>query len=123
MGRNAVALVMLGAAVSASSPALVARADTPLVDAVKRHDRADVERLLTDGADIGTDIAAECPGDSVFQRFTFWKLGRRFECRDPTERISVRGLAFGMHSWLSSLRPQAMEFLHKGLPGTESGVI
>ena len=52
MGRNAVALVMLGAAVSASSPVLVARADTPLVDAVKRHDRAAVERLLTDGADV-----------------------------------------------------------------------
>lgn len=52
MGRNAVALVMLGAAVSASSPALVARADTPLVDAVKRHDRAAVERLLTAGADV-----------------------------------------------------------------------
>ena len=52
MGRRAVALVMLSTVLSPSSVALEARADTPLVDAVKRNDGAAVEMLLTAGVDV-----------------------------------------------------------------------
>ena len=52
MGRTAAALVMLSTALSLSSPTLEARADTPLLDAVKNQDRAAVEALLTAGADV-----------------------------------------------------------------------
>ena len=52
MERSALALVVLGAALLPSSSTLVARADTPLVDAVKRHDGAAVEALLAAGADV-----------------------------------------------------------------------
>ena len=52
MGRTAAALVMLSTALSWSSPTLEARADTPLLDAVKNQDRAAVEALLTEGADV-----------------------------------------------------------------------
>ena len=51
MERGAAALVMLSAVLSSSSLTLEARADTPLVDAVKRQDGAAVEALLTAGAD------------------------------------------------------------------------
>ena len=52
MERGALALVALGVALLPSSSALEARADTPLVDAVKRHDGAGVEALLAAGADV-----------------------------------------------------------------------
>ena len=52
MGRSAVAVVMLGVALLPSSPTLEARADTPLLDAVKNHDDAAVEALLTAGVDV-----------------------------------------------------------------------
>ena len=52
MRRCAVVLVMLGAVLSPSSPTLEARADPPLVDAVKRHDGAAVERLVAAGVDV-----------------------------------------------------------------------
>ena len=87
MGRNAVALVMLGASVSASSPALVARADTPLVDAVKRHDRAAVERLLTDGA----DVDAAQPDGATALHWAVHALGARTTTNEP--RIHQRQAA------------------------------
>ncbi len=52
MERSAVAIVMLGSVLSLASPTLEARADTSLLDAVKRHDAAAVEALLTAGADV-----------------------------------------------------------------------
>ena len=52
MGRSALALVALAATLLSSSTALEARAGTPLVEAVKNHDRAAVEALLTAGADV-----------------------------------------------------------------------
>lgn len=50
MGRRAFAWLTLGATLLSSSPVLEARADTPLVDAVRRHDGAAVEALLAAGA-------------------------------------------------------------------------
>ena len=52
MGRTAAALVMLSTALSSSSPTLEARADTPLLDAVKNQDGAAVEALLSAGVDV-----------------------------------------------------------------------
>ena len=52
MGRSASALVALAATLLSSSTALEAHADTPLVEAVKNHDRVAVEALLTAGADV-----------------------------------------------------------------------
>ena len=52
MGRSALALVGLAATLLSSSTAVEAHAGTPLVEAVKNHDRAAVEALLTAGADV-----------------------------------------------------------------------
>ena len=52
MGRHAAALVMLSAFLLPSSPSLEARADTPLLDAVKNHDGATVDTLLAAGVDV-----------------------------------------------------------------------
>ena len=52
MARSAMAVVMLGTTLLSSSPTIDARAGTPLVDAVRNHDRAAVEALLTAGADV-----------------------------------------------------------------------
>ena len=52
MGRLAAGLVMLSIALSSSSPRLEARADTPLLDAVKNQNGAAVEALLSDGVDV-----------------------------------------------------------------------
>ena len=52
MGRSTLALVMLGTVLWPSNTTFAARADTPLVEAVKSHDGAGVEALLAAGIDV-----------------------------------------------------------------------
>ena len=113
MGRSALALLTLGAVLLASSPTLDARADIPLVEAVKNHHRATVEALLASGVDVD---AAQPDGATALHWAVHLddapiveRLLRAGATVDPTNQYGVTPLSIACSNGSATLVERLLE--------------